>query len=417
MLHNVTRRLNPLKMAHHNKQVLITDHVWVKMRNVYGEKLETVQSFKYLGAIVTLTEESQLWNGSDLELLIRVKNKGLTSTAQEVKISASSPLAILEAVQSETTIGPVAPRTFAQNDQETLRFKLQGAVALGDEIPIDISISQDGMLSSTRRITLHVGIRDVLFIEDGESPTQQWETTGGPWQRTDMDAFGGNFCFTDSPDDNYTAAAQTSIQLKDPIDFTKAENPYIEFKGKWSLEPEDDLVRLEASYDGGNNWEALEGKYTQYVSGLSTYTGHEHWVDERISLEDFVGVDQLLLRFVLESDFGGESDGFYFDDFQVVEYREGINVTTENIDDIAKAIQAFPNPNTGQSTLQLEAERSEAATISVSDLNGKLILEETWNLERGRNVYPLTLIKSGAYLVKVVWETRTEVIKVVNRGE
>lgn len=365
----------------------------------------------------TLTEESQLWDGSDLELVIRVKNKGLTSTAQEVKISASSPLAILEAVQAEATIGPIAPRTFAQNDQQPIRFKLQGVVALGDEIPIDINISQDGMLSSTRRITLHAGIRDVLFTEDGELVSLQWETTGDPWQRTEMDAFRGDYCLTDSPDDNYTAGAQNTFQLKEAIDFTMAENPYIEFKAKWSLEPEEDFVRFEASYDGGTNWEALAGKYTQYLSGLPTYTGHQHWVDERISLEDFVGVDQLLLRFVLEANIGGESDGFYFDDFQVIEYRKGNNVGTENIEDIAKAIQAFPNPNTGETTLQLDAERSELAKVSISDINGKLLLEQGWDLERGTNVFPLTLIKSGTYLVKVVWGTKTEVIKMVNRGK
>lgn len=144
------------------------------------------------------------------------------------------------------------------------------------------------------------------FQENGESGTSKWSRCS-PWGLTDASAYEGTFAWTDSPGANYAANADTTLATR--IDLSSAVHPVLTFWHHYSLEENQDYVRLEVSTDNGQNW-------TQ----LYSFTGIENeWNQERINLSAYAGTADLGLRFRLTANDSTELDGWYMDDLQIVE--------------------------------------------------------------------------------------------------
>ena len=91
------------------------------------------------------------------------------------------------------------------------------------------------------------------------------------------------------------------------------------------------------------------------------------WVQEEISLADFVG-ESIYLRFRLVSDNYVREDGIYIDDLEVV----GISDVTvsSTVELTENSFSVYPNPNNGEFTIILKKE----AQISIYSSNGQLML-------------------------------------------
>jgi hypothetical protein len=75
----------------------------------------------------------------------------------------------------------------------------------------------------------------------------------------------------------------------------------------------------------------------------------------------------------------------------------------------------YPNPSNGNYSIELKVEKNEKITISLFDLNGKIIDQINWNVIEGTNTLQPTWnnLASGVYLVKIVSETGEMNVKLV----
>ncbi|MEM8907460.1 MAG: M14 family zinc carboxypeptidase, partial [Bacteroidota bacterium] len=288
-----------------------------------------------------LNDPTPIWNGETLSLNVRIKNRGLAQAAQNVEVTVNSLHSAVVATTSTVNYGAIAPRTFAENTTDPFLFEVTGILEPGEAIPMEVIVLQNGEEAYRDQFNLYAGEADVLFMDDGEQGMANWTSSGlQTWDTTFMDATSGGHAFADSRYGNYLPEEEATIVTSVPIDLSNTTNPWLEFNAKWSLENGSDFVYLQVSISNGGNWFFLQ-----------EYNQNQHWQQERIDLSVFADQSNLLFRFLIFSDDFLHSDGFYFDDFRVVDYQEPDAVPINELEQAPFDAKVFPNP--GQAPIQI----------------------------------------------------------------
>ncbi len=203
-----------------------------------------------------------------------------------------------------------------------------------------------------------------------------WTTSSG-WAITNEDFVSPSTSITDSPNGPYNPQDYTYTDLTTPLDLTNVYSAHITFYTKYDIEAGYDYAQVSASNDGGASWTPLCGKYTMSNNALDNgnpvYTGVRHqWVKEDMSLDAYVG-SSVLIRFSLQSDWGAETDGFYFDDFVAEVLDTTANAIGEHV--TASFIgQNIPNPTENETFIPLR--NSEAGMIEIYSSVGQLVMTQ-----------------------------------------
>lgn len=353
----------------------------------------TVQSFlepmKYIsfvsGSYPQLNDFSIAGNGDaianeTLELELRIKNRGLRFSANNVTVKVSALTPNCTAINSEINYGNINPRSFATN---TFQFFVHADAPLLDNISFQIDILEDGFTTHTITKEVTVGKTNVIFEDDAENGIPNWTTTS--WDSTFIDFQSGLAAFADSRYGNYESASMTSIDLTNPIDLSESQHPILQFNSKWSFEAWDNVV-LQISSDQVN-WLTLE-----------SYSLHEHWVQRQFELMDFMN-ETVYFRFVLTADNGVQSDGFYFDDFKIVEVVEAPLSSVQDIE--LSNISISPNPSTGETWLIFDKKPKKTAFVQVHNTLGQLI--KNYNIpQEDKYLLDLKAAANGLYLITIL---------------
>lgn len=263
----------------------------------------------------TLTSSQGLTSSAPLEFDIRIKNKGLTQTAQGVNVVVTTDNTGVTAYAGSQSYGNIASRAFGTN-ASSFSFNVASSVPVGTVVTFFVAVSQDGVVSDTDSFQLTVGEPTILFADDAESGSGNWSngSSGSTWQTSTEDAYTGSNCFVDSRITHVTGTrtfgTNTSISL------SGAANPRLEFAAKWSMYQK--YTRLQISTDNGGSWSNLNASGMGTASGGPAFVGNERWTYQVVDLSSFIG-QNVRFRF---ANFGGGTapDGFYFDDFRVVDY-------------------------------------------------------------------------------------------------
>ncbi|MBK6913945.1 MAG: immune inhibitor A [Ignavibacteriales bacterium] len=100
----------------------------------------------------------------------------------------------------------------------------------------------------------------------------------------------------------------------------------LEFYTQWDIENDWDYGQVQISTNGGTNWTALEGLYTNPGTGTfqppdePLYDGTQlTWVVENMDLSEFIG-QNIKLRFYFQSDQSVTGDGWYVDDIRLMTF-------------------------------------------------------------------------------------------------
>lgn len=321
--------------------------------------------------------EEAIWEGNTTNIKIRIKNRGLSFNATNVEIVLSSNFAGLNFINNSLNIGNIAPRSFADNASNHFSFTLDAPVQAGQEIPINVKIYQDGVLSDEEVFHLYAGEENILFEEDGEHGMDQWEFVNDPslWDSTFMDAVGGSHSITDTRYQNTPLGSYSLIHTVNPIGIFPGQNTWLEFYAKWSLEPDFDYVRVLYSDDGGNNWTPLEGIYSTNVLNQPSYTNNSHWVQERISLQDITSADSIYIGFEIYTDAGLSTDGFYFDNLRVVDYWDPDFVSV-NEQSNENNIKVYPNPVNDILYIDFLSSNSKSYELDLINTKGQIVFEK-----------------------------------------
>ncbi len=235
-------------------------------------------------------------------------------------------------------------------------------------------------------------------IQNGDNFTFE-----GSWNITNEDFVSAPFSITDSPNGNYSNNVTSEIVLINTIDLMQADSAYFKFQTKFEIENDYDFVQLLVSTDG-INYQAMCGNYTnpavpdQLSDESPLYDGFQsEWVEESICLNDFIGNQDVYVKYLFVSDQGVREDGFYFDDL-VVDIYKGITKTTDVIN--LSNVKIAPNPSSD--IIQVSINNFNKAldfTYEILSLSGQTI--SSGSLSDINTVIDVQSINSGAYYIRV----------------
>lgn len=256
----------------------------------------------------------------DLSLAVRVKNKGLRSTAQNVVVTISADNPGVTVIAGSQSYGNIASRQYATN-AIPFTFAVDPSVPIGTVVTFQVVVNQEGVVSDQDQFTIVVGQPNVLFSDNAENGNAAWVNggTGTTWQASNEDAYTGNFCFSDSPLGHSASSNNRTFSMANSISLIGTSNPRLEFAAKWGLHTTTDYVRLQISTNGGSTWTNLSSSAMETISGAPAFVRNERWKHQVVDLTSFIG-QSIQLRFLSVSNSSLRSDGFYFDDFRIVNY-------------------------------------------------------------------------------------------------
>lgn len=293
---------------------------------------------------------------------------------------------------------------FNLNREETqagaIAYGLNPNIEYGDEVKY-VLVTDNGTWQKRDTITKVYG-RPTLQFYDEAITLINWE---GDWGLTTEDYYSPNSSFTDSPNGNYSNYSQKFFHLKDTIDLSNSNKALVSFRAKWDIEKNYDYVQFLISTDYGGTWIPQCGNHTTLgVSGSlggqpvePLYDGVQNeWVLEEIDLSEYFG-QKILMRFMLKSDSWVNSDGFYFDDFELM-YNGGPFSKVSESDLIF--FDLFPNP--ANESLKIAGQNILKGEVKIYNSNGQVVgsfKAEGVSKEISINTSHL---KSGVYFVHLI---------------
>lgn len=259
--------------------------------------------------------------GGSFQVEVDVKNKGLNQTATNVSIDLM-PSDPSISIGAPSSIGTIPAQMIANNNGNPLTVSIPASFA-ANQFDLEIISFQNGVENTREVITVYVGVATNLLEETADAGISNWTNSSGSgkfWTACGDDAYNGDSSFCDSDGTNSLDDTDRIFTLNQTLDLTTTTRPRLSYFAKWSIEKNYDEASLEISTNGGASW-------TQ----LKTYEGNSAWVFESFDLQAYTTSTNVTFRFSMMTDGGLPGDGFYFDDFKVVDYTDAPIVTCNDL--------------------------------------------------------------------------------------
>lgn len=357
-----------------------------------------------------------------LQLQVGIKNKGLSKTANNISVTLLTSYPNVVPLVSNINYDSIQSGQIKSNTIP-FAFRLTNSANLLDEISFVVSVKQEGVEVNVDTLKVIVGKANTIFLDNAESGITNW-TRGGnqlQWDTSFCDSWSGSKSFADSRYGNTKNSTTNQFTTTNPISLTNTVNPRLEFFAKWALERTTtsvfDYARIQISTDNGSTWTSLPGKYTVTGGGQPSYSGIQTWVKESINLNAYKNLN-VKFRFTMYTDSGEPGDGFYYDDFKVVDYSS----TATEISGISNEIptrfnlyQNFPNPFNPVTSIKFDVAKSSFVKLVIFDILGREV-ETLVNNEMQPGTYSINWnavsLNSGIYFVKITAGDYSEIKRV-----
>ena len=249
------------------------------------------------------------------------------------------------------------------------------------------------------------GFESSLLFEDSLNNTSAF-IVEGTWGITDEDFVSAPTSMTDSPGGDYSRNERNIVYVGEVFDLSQAVSASLTFDARWEIEADYDYVQVQASVNGVD-WISLCGDYSELGSpdqvNEPLYDGNSpSWVSETVLLDDFVGSDNVEIRFLLVSDFGVEEDGFYVDNIKVTS-QELITNTEEEF--VEGTISVFPNPSKDHIQFTMSSSDFLPKTYEIFDLLGRSVL--SGQVSNDNRLITTNDLKTGVYYLKLMDGNKT----------
>jgi len=294
-----------------------------------------------------------------------------------------------------------------ENTEGSFSIDLNNNINTGDDISYKL-ILNNGVFDKEYIISKVFGNYLDIFTDSDNTFSNNWITNSNEWAETNEDYFSPNTSTTDSPNSNYSNNENSTLEISNEIDLTNYSYAEVIFNAKWEIQNNFDYVQIEVSTDNGDYWVPQCGLYTQsggnnhqnaYNEPL--YSGNQNsWVEEKISLSDYLG-QTILLRFKIITNSFGRRDGFYFDDFQINGISNQLNIE-DNIEDVT---YLYPNPV--NNILNINTTHNEYK-IEIYTISGQLLLSD-----KNTKKIDFSNFNSGIYLLKIISVNKSKTFKVL----
>ena len=372
------------------------------------------QSFRLVGRQFGLA-------GDTLRFAVAVRNKGLSLSAYQVGVSIQSLHPDVTPISSAVVHDSIGVRQTAENSVNPFEFMITSGVTMLTEVKFAASVTQEGIVTAVDTFSVVVGYPRELFVDDAESGLSNWVRSGNgvQWDTAFTMAYSGSRSLADSRYGNVANGTTNYLTTTNTIDLASTLNPRLEYFARWANESGFDYTRIQISTNNGSIWTNLVGRYTTMVAGGPGYTANKgFWAWEHINLGSYAG-HQIKLRFNQVSDFSLRGDGFYFDDFRIVDYRDTVVTGVEQHVEAPIAFslqQNYPNPFNPTTTIKFSlpsrslikaegmAGEGSMTTLKVYDLLGREVATlVSDNLGPGTHevTFDASTLSSGLYFYKL----------------
>ncbi len=287
----------------------------------------------------------------------------------------------------------------------------------GDTIDLALRIKNRGYRLSAPNVRLEASSIDnnIVFVEDevdlGNIPARKLiETANLPIR----------FYLENAPNPGQLIPIKVKLYQDNVLTFEKTINIYAGQGNTLLTENAED--RLNTKWDSPLGvWDSTQvdahtGRTCISDSRRTTYAPNANTAITTKSTLDFTTTTNPYLEFSAKWSLEGnsESDGFYFDDFRIVDYVEPLNVQTTELASPLQQAYISPNPSTGNSFLEWYNDGESNSQISISDVAGKIIYQQKNEQVRGWQRQKLNFPQGGLYLVSITQGKSSRVIKVVH---
>lgn len=338
---------------------------------------------------------------------------GLTDAAVTVTIT---PISNLQAVGAPVTVNSIA--AYGDTVHRRIPYTVAAGATDGAHIRFACEISTGGIIM---RDTIEKIYKPVTVFEDDfeTTITPDWTLTGN-WQASSTQAYAGSRSLSESPSSNYGTNENSSATCRTIFDLSNSSAAYLSFWVKHRAQNSYDKLQVQISTAGigvGSNFQAVCGAHTiaenvGTIASRPALTGiRENWTREVISLNDYVGMTNVGLRFSFTSNGSDNYDGFYIDNIEVVKapalvlpVKQGTaNQPTDDANN-NNSLSFFPNPIQNILSIKLNLETASKLLITVTDLSGRQYYENTLNAPKGISQASINLhqLKNQAYIIKTV---------------
>lgn len=329
------------------------------------------QSFEHVGNEYALP-------GDTLRLAVHLRNKGLTLPARSVTVEVHSLYPHAQDLLTTSSFDSILVHESAGNTASPFTFRILPTATYLDEMLFAVTVRQEGVVTSRDTFSVNVGYPRVLFHEGSESGTGAWTRSGNqiPWDTTFVLAYQGSHSIADSRYGNVGNNTTNYLTTTQAIDLQGVVSPRLEFFARWANENGYDYVRVQISTNSGSTWTTLAGRHTRLVGGQPAYTANKGlWAWEQINLGIYAG-QQVKIRFMLVTDGSLRGDGFYFDEFRIVDYRDSIvtHVDGRATQPLSFALsQNYPNPFNPSTTISYQLPHRSHVELHVYDCLGRRV--------------------------------------------
>jgi len=267
-------------------------------------------------------------------------------------------------------------------------------------------------LDQSHYIEFELSDAEILFFDDFESGLGAW-TEGGndpDWGTEISDSlWDGSQVLSDKPYLLYDPNEINWIELASPLDLTDKTTAALSFDHWYYFEPGYDSCWVEASYDGGVNWEPISSGYWGQDIG---------WCKVYANLDDYCGLDNVSVRLIISTDQSMEEEGWRIDNFTIASADTVVGVEPQPELPVTHLLYAlYPNPFNSDLSISLELPKTQKLTVSVWDIAGRQITEIYQGyLTQGNHRLSWQVnnnIPSGLYFVRIETDKAVKINKVL----
>lgn len=391
---------------------------WPSQSQIIPLASVNITSMKYLcwvgGGFVRMQNyylggKGYVYKSDTLQLFVNIRNKGLSKYSKNVNVNLTSLYANALPLVASVGYDSIAPGQ-SKTNVNPFKFRITTSANVMDEMKFVCAVSQEGVLASTDTIIVNVGKTNILFYDNAENGTSNWTKSGNQiqWDTTFAGYWTGAKSFSDSRYGNSKNSTTNYFTLNNTINLANKVNPKIEYACKFATETGYDYCRIQISTNNGTSWINMAGRHTTTLGGQPSYVGLKYWKNEQINLNPYIG-QNIKIRFNYYTDSGTPGDGFYFDEFRVVDYRDTATSTALNkneIPDKYELTQNYPNPFNPSTLIRYSLKNDVFVSLKIYDLLGREVANLISEYQKaGRYEHQVSIdeyrLSSGVYYYRI----------------
>ena len=222
------------------------------------------------------------------------------------------------------------------------------------------------------------------------------------WGLSDDEYFSAPYSISNAPNGNYLNNFNSEMLFLQNFDLSNARSANLKFYTRFNIENDYDFAQLQVSIDG-INFSPLCGQLTNAASSNQGNEGEPvyddillDWTLETVSLDDYIGEENLVLKFVFEADQFMNAEGFYFDDLSLEIVQDVVSITEIPLN----VMQIMPNPSNDYVQLTMDPKYFVGdMNYELYDLVGRIIDVDI--ITHPHQKIDISYLSAGTYLIKL----------------